>query len=163
MAQCYDCGAPCGKRHTTGWMNNHDFLCDKCARKRQSNAIKAFGGFVFLLFAVALSVGVAIGVLKPIAASAGYDAAKGLAIGLGIGGVVLFFILRYIAGKTDGCFVRMIVKLVGFVSYALGVGLLFLTFLLEGQLKSLVGENDSPEDCAAIANDAVQEVDVDAK
>ena len=86
-----------------------------------------------------------------------------MSIGLGICGVVLFFVLRYIAGKTDGCLVRMIIKIVGFVVYALGVGLLFMTFLLEGQLKILVGENDSPEDCAAIANDAVQEVDVDAK
>ena len=153
MEQCHECGAPCGKRHPLGWMNNNDFLCDKCARKRQSNAIKAFGGFVFLLFAVALSVGVAIGVLKPIAASAGYDAAKGLAIGLGIGGVVLFFVHRYIADKTDGCLVRMIVKLAGFISYALGIGLLFLTFLMEGQFKGLIGEKDSN------GNVAVEEVE----
>jgi len=148
MVQCHECGAPCGKRHPLGWMNNHDFLCDKCARKRQSNGIKAFGGFLFLLFAVALSVVVAITVLKPIATSSGYDTAKGLSIGLGIGGVVLFFVLRYIAGKTDGCLVRMIVKLVGFISYALGVGLLFLTFLMEGQLKNLVGVKDSNNNAA---------------
>ena len=155
MEQCCECGAPCGKRHTTGWMNNHDFLCDSCARKRQSNGIKAFFGFLFLLFAVALSVVVAITVLKPIAASAGYATAKGLAIGLGIGGVVLFFVLRYIAGKTSGCLFRMIVKMVGFVAYALGVGLLFLTFLLEGQLKNLVGVKGSDVDFSA-ASDATQ-------
>ena len=148
MEQCYDCGKPCGKRHTIGWMNNQDFLCDSCARKRQSNGIKAFGGFLFLLLAVALSVIVAITVLKPIAASSGYDTAKGLSIGLGIGGVVLFFVFRYIAGKASGCLFRMIIKMVGFIVYALGIGLLFLTFLLEDQFKSLVGVNDSDNNVA---------------
>ena len=143
MEQCYECGAPCGKRHPISWMNNEDFLCDSCARKRQKGFVKALGGFMFLLFAVALSVVVAITVLKPIAASYGYDTAKGLSIGLGIGGVVLFFVLRYIAGKTNGCLVRMAVKTVGFIAYAMGVGLLFLTVLLEGQLKNLIGVKDS--------------------
>lgn len=150
MEQCHECGAPCGKRNPLGWMNNQDFLCDKCARKRQSNGIKAIGGLLFLFFGIALSVIVAITVLKPIAASSGYDTAKGLSIGLGIGGVVLFFVLRYIAGKTSGCLVRMIVKLVGFLSYALGIGLLFLTFLLEGQLKNFVGVKDSDVNTPAV-------------
>ena len=73
----------------------------------------------------------------------GYDAARGVSIGLGIGGVVLFFVLRYVAGKTKGCLFRMLVKMVGFVAYALGIGLLFLTFLLGGQFKSLLGVKDS--------------------
>ena len=143
MEQCCECGKPCGRRHALGWMNNQDFLCDSCARKRQSVAIKAFGGFLFLLFAVLLSVVIAITVLKPIVVASGYDTAKGISIGLGIGGVILFFILRYVAGKTKGCLFRMIVKMVGFVTYALGIGLLFLTFLLEDQFKSLVGVKDS--------------------
>ena len=149
MAQCYDCGAPCGRRHTTGWMNNHDFLCDKCARKRQSNAVKAVGGFLFLMFAVALSVVVTLTVLKPIAAASGFETAKGVSIGLGIGGVVLFFVLRHIAGKTSGCLVRMIVKMAGFAVYALGIGLLFLTFLMGEQFKSLMGVKDSSGDVPA--------------
>lgn len=143
MEQCYECGKPCGRRHPMGWMNNQDFLCDSCASKRQSGAIKAAGGFLFLVFAVALSVAMAIGVLKPIATNSGYDTAKGISIGLGVGGVVLFFILRYVAGKASGCLIRMIAKLVGFVAYALGIGLLFLTFLLNDQFKSLVGVVDS--------------------
>ena len=143
MEQCYECGKPCGRRHTIGWMNNQDFLCDSCFSKRQSGAIKAFGGFLFLLFAVALSVVVAIFVLKPIASASGYDVARGVSIGLGIGGVVLFFVLRYVAGKTKGCLFRMLVKMVGFVTYALGVGLLFLTFLLSDQFKNLMGVEDS--------------------
>ena len=149
MAQCYDCGAPCGRRHTTGWMNNHDFLCDKCARKRQSNAVKAVGGFLFLMFAVALSVVVTLTVLKPIAAASGFEVAKGVSIGLGIGGVVLFFVCRYIAGKTSGCLIRMIVKVAGFAAYALGIGLLFLTFLMGEQFKSLMGVKDSSGDVPA--------------
>ena len=148
MEQCYECGKPCGRRHTIGWMNNHDFLCDSCARKRQSNGIKAFGGFLFLLFAVALSVVVALKVLGPIATASGYDTAKGVSIGLGIGGVVLYFIFRYFAGKASGCLFRMIVKMVGFIVYALGIGLLFLTFLLENQFKSLVGVKDSDNTAA---------------
>ena len=149
MEQCYDCGKPCGRRHTIGWMNNQDFLCDSCARKRQSNAVKAFGGFLFLIVAVALSVVVTLTVLKPIAATSGYDTARGVAIGLGIGGVVLFFVFRYIAGKTNGCLFRMIVKFVGFVAYALGVGLLFLTFLLNESFKGLMGVKDTANNAAA--------------
>lgn len=148
MEQCYDCGKPCGKRHTIGWMNNHDFLCDSCARKRQSNAVKAFGGFMFLFFAVALSIGVSIGVFKPMAMSSGFDAVRSASIGLGVGGIVLFFILRFVAGKTSGCLFRLVVKLVGFVAYALGIGLLFLTFLLEDQFKSLVGLEDAADKAA---------------
>lgn len=152
MEQCHECGAPCGKRHPLGWMNNHDFLCDSCARKRQSNGVKAFGGFLFLLFAVALSVIVSITILKPIVSSSGYATAKGLSIGLGIGGVVLFFILRYSAGKTSGCLVRIIIKMVGFIVYALGVGLLFLTFLMEGQFKGLVGVKDSDSNTSTVSD-----------
>lgn len=37
----------------------------------------------------------------------------------------------------------MIVKLVGFLAYALGVGLLFFTFLMEEPFKTLLGVNDS--------------------
>ena len=144
MEQCYDCGKPCGRRHTIGWMNNHDFLCDSCARKRQSNAVKAFGGFLFLMLAVALSVIVILTVLKPIAATSGYDTARGVSIGLGIGGVILFFVFRYIAGKANGCLFRMIVKLIGFLAYALGIGLLFVTFLLNEQFKGLMGIKDTP-------------------
>lgn len=149
MEQCCECGAPCGKRHTTGWMNNHDFLCDKCARKRQSNAVKAFGGFLFLVFAVALSVVTTLTVLKPIAVASGYDTAKGVSIGLGVGGVVLFFVFRYIAGKTSGCLFRILIKIVGFVVYALGIGLLFLTFLLDEQFKGLMGVKDSSNNAPA--------------
>ena len=152
MEQCYDCGKPCGKRHTIGWMNNHDFLCDSCARKRQSNGIKAFFGFLFLLFAVGLSVVVAITVLKPIAASSGYATTKGLSIGLGVGGVVLFFVLRYVAGKASGCIFRMIVKMAGFIVYALGIGLLFMTFLMEDQFKTLVGVKDLDNNAATEVN-----------
>ena len=139
MVQCYECGKPCGRRHTIGWMNNSDFLCDNCARKRTSNGIKAFGGFLFLLFAVLLSVIVALFVLKPMAVASGYGMAKSAAIGIGIGGVVLYFILRYVAGKATGCLFRMLVKLIGFLLYTLGVGMLFITFLLEDQFKGLVG------------------------
>ena len=139
MEQCYECGKPCGRRHSIGWMNNSEFLCDSCARKRTSNGIKAFGGFLFLLFAVLLSIAITLLVLKPIAAASGYDTAKSAAIGIGIGGVVLYFTLRYVAGKATGCLFRMIAKFIGFILYALGVGLLFITFLLEDQFKGLVG------------------------
>lgn len=158
MEQCYDCGAPCGRRHSLGWMNNQDFLCDKCARKRQSNGVKAFGGFLFLGLGLGLSAVIATTVLKPIAATSGYDAAKGMSIGLGIGGVVLFFIFRYIAGKTNGCLFRMIVKLVGFLAYALGVGLLFFTFLMEGQFKTFLGIKDSNDNTPAESNVPTEEV-----
>lgn len=152
MAQCCKCGKPCGRRHSNGWMNNSEFLCDSCARKCASNGIKAFGGFLFLLFAVLLSVVVALFVLKPIAASSGYDTAKSVAIGIGVGGVLLYFILRYIAGKATGCLFRMVVKFVGFILYSLGVGLLFITFLLEDQFKGLIEEE------SAKSNVSVEEV-----
>ena len=139
MVQCCECGKPCGRRHTIGWMNNSDFLCDSCARKRASNGIKAFGGFLFLCFAVLLSIVVAMTVVKPIAATSGYDMAKSVGIGIGIGGVVLYFVLRYVSGKITGCLFRMIVKFIGFLLYTLGVGMLFITFLLEDQFKSLIG------------------------
>ena len=149
MEQCYDCGAPCGRRHTIGWMNNSDFLCDSCARKRMSNGVKAFGGFQFLFLGVVLSVVVAMNVLKPIAAVSGYGTAKGVAIGIGVGGVVLYFVFRYVAGKTTGCLFRMIIKTVGFFAYALGIGLLFVTFLIEGQLKNLIGVTESDNNTPA--------------
>ena len=44
-----------------------------------------------------------------------------------------------VAGKATGCLFRMIAKFIGFILYALGVGLLFITFLLEDQFKGLVG------------------------
>lgn len=149
MEQCFDCGKPCGRRHAVSWMNNEDFLCDSCFNKRQTSAVKAFGGFLFLVFAVGLSWVVSLTVLKPIAAASGYDTAKSVAVGLGIGGVILFFILRYVAGRTAGCLFRMVVKLVGFLAYALGVGLLFLTFLMEDQLKDIVAVKDSNGNAAA--------------
>lgn len=153
MEQCYDCGAPCGRRHAvSGIFNNHDFLCDKCARKRQSNGGKAFLGFLFLGLAVGLSAVVICTVLKPIAASSGYGSARGLSIGLGIGGVILYFIFRFIADKTKGCLLRMIVKLVGFLAYALGVGLLFFTFLMEEPFKTFLGVKDSSDDATTEGN-----------
>lgn len=143
MEQCYDCGAPCGRRNpVSGLFNNNTFLCDKCARKRVSNGVKAFSGFLFLCLGVVLSAVVSCTVLKPIAASSGYDCARGLSIGLGIGGVVLHFISRFIADRTKGCLVRMIVKFVGFIAYALGVGLLIVTFLIEEPFKTLLGVKD---------------------
>ena len=147
MVQCNDCGAPCGRRNSVGGIfNNNVFLCDKCARKRLSNGVKAFGGFLFLCLGVGLSAVVICTVLKPIATSSGYDRARGLSIGLGIGGVVLYFIFRFIADKTKGCLVRMIVKFVGFIAYALGVGLLFFTFLMEKPYKTLLGVKDPSSD-----------------
>ena len=157
MEQCYDCGAPCGRRHSvSGIFNNNDFLCDKCARKRQSNGVKAFWGFLFLGLGLGLSAVVISTVLKPIAASSGYGSARGLSIGLGIGGVVLYFIFRFIADRTKGCLVRMIVKLVGFLAYALGVGLLFFTFLMEKPFKTFLGVTDSSNG-ATIENKAALE------
>ena len=157
MEQCYDCGAPCGRRNpVSGIFNNNDFLCDKCARKRLSNGVKAFGGFLFLGLGLGLSAIVISTVLKPIAASSGYGSARGLSIGLGIGGVVLYFIFRFIADRTKGCLVRMIVKLVGFLAYALGVGLLFFTFLMEKTFKTFLGVTDSSNG-ATIENKAALE------
>lgn len=153
MEQCYDCGAPCGRRHSVGGIfNNNDFLCDKCASKRQSNAVKAFGGLLFLGLGLGLSAVVISTVLKPIAVSSGYGSARGLSIGLGIGGVVLYSIFRFIADKTKGCLFRMIVKLVGFLAYALGVGLLFFTFLMEGTFKTLLDVTDSKSDVQTESN-----------
>ena len=101
------------------------------------------------MLAVALSVIVILTVLKPIAATSGYDTARGASIGLGIGGVILFFVFRYIAGKANGCLFRMIVKLIGFLAYALGIGLLFVTFLLNEQFKGLMGIKDTPSNAAS--------------
>ena len=96
-----------------------------------------------------MSAIVTLTVLKPIAAASGYDTARGVSIGLGIGGVILFFVFRYIAGKTNGCLFRMIVKLIGFLAYALGIGLLFVTFLLNEQFKGLMGVKDTPNNTAS--------------
>jgi len=146
MTQCYDCGAPCGKRHPTGWQNEH-FWCDKCARKHSKNAVQVIIGILFLAFAAVLTAIVACTILKPIASSSGYGTAKGLAIGFGVGGVVLYFVMRSFAGKVDGCLVRMVVKLLGFFAFALGVGMLIVTFLAEDTLKDCLGvkvANDAP-------------------
>ena len=158
MVQCDDCGAPCGRRNRVdGIFNNDRFLCDKCASKRRSDGLKAFGGFLFLCLGVGLSAVVICTVLKPIAASYGYDCARGLSIGLGVGGVVLYFIFRFIADKTKGCLVRMIVKFVGFIAYALGVGLLFFTFLMGKQFKTFLGVKDPSSDATTESNAPTEE------
>ena len=107
-----------------------------------SKAGKAFVGLCFLTVAVVMSVIFACMVLKPTAAASGYDAAKGLAIGVGVGGIVAYFVLRFLANRTSGCLFRMVFKLLAFVLYALGIGLLFTTFLLEDPFKSLLGVKD---------------------
>ena len=69
---------------------------------------------------------------------------------------MLYFIFRFIADRTKGCLVRMIVKLVGFLAYALGVGLLFFTFLMEKTFKTFLGVTDSSNG-ATIENKAALE------
>ena len=80
------------------------------------------------------------------AASSGYAAAKSMAIGVGVGGVIAYFILRFIANRTSGCLFRMVLKIVGWLLYTLGIGLLVTTFLLEDSLKKLIDvkENSAP-------------------
>lgn len=144
MIQCYDCGAPCGKRHPTGWRNEH-FWCDKCARKHTSNAFQVFIGVLFLAFSAIVTGIVGCTVLRPIAQASGYATAKFVAIGMGLGGIVLFVLFRIVAGKVSGCMARMLVKLIGFLAFALGVGMLVVTFMLENSLKGMlgVGEQDT--------------------
>jgi hypothetical protein len=43
----------------------------------------------------------------------------------------------------------MIVKLIGCLAYALGIGLLFVTFLLNEQFKGLMGVKDTPNNTAS--------------
>ena len=138
MEQCVDCGEPCGKRHPTG-LGAKTYLCDSCARKRANGKVQCVVGLIFLLFGAALSAVVTMTVLHPLAADSGYGAARGLAIGIGIGGVVLYFVLRSVAGRIDGCLLRMIVKFIGSISLATGIVMLFLTFLLEDQFKDMLG------------------------
>lgn len=148
MVQCEDCGAPCGTLYpaSQGIFNNGRFVCAKCHRARQSKAIKAFWGFWYLTCAVVASIVFAVYVLKPMAAYSGYDAARSLAIGVGVAGVIVYFILRFLANRTSGCLPRMVLKIVGWLLYTLGIGLLVTTFLLEDSLKKLIDvkENSAP-------------------
>ena len=81
-------------------------------------------------------------ILKPMAASSGYGTARSVAIGIGIGGIVSYFILRFIANRTSGCLFRMVLKIAGWLLYALGIGLLFSMFLLEDSMKDLMDVKD---------------------
>lgn len=148
MVQCYDCGAPCGKRHPTGWRNEH-FWCDACARKHSSNAFQCFIGMLFLGFSAILTGIVSCTGLRMVATQFGYGTAKIVALGLGFGGVVLYFVFRTIAGKTNGCLFRMLVKFVGFILFALGVGMLIVVFLAEGTFKECVGVEKATENVPA--------------
>ena len=138
MATCYDCGAPCGKRNPTGWRNEH-FWCDRCARKHANSAVQLILGIIFLAFSAIVTAIVCCTVFRPLVPSLGYGTVKVLAIGSGVGGVVLFMVLRSVAARTDGCLFRMLVKFVGFLLLALGVGLLITVFLAESTFKASLG------------------------
>ena len=150
MTQCQDCGRPCGTRHPVGFSGG--YYCNECYQKHQSNVLKCIGGLLFLTFAVILTAIVSFTLLKPIAATMGYATAKYTAIGLGIGGCVGYFVLRDIAGRVSGCLFRVSIRLLGFLVYALGVGMLFTVFLCEDQLKSCCGVATDSEVSAKTTN-----------
>lgn len=152
MAQCEDCGAPCGKLYpaSQGLFNNGRFVCGKCHRARMSKAKQAFVGFWFLTCAVAVSIAFTVYVLKPMAASSGYDAARSMSIGVGVVGVIAYFIFRFIANRTSGCLPRMVLKIAAWLLYALGIGLLFTTFLLEDSMKKLMDVKDGAAPVAEV-------------
>ena len=137
VVQCQDCGRLCGTRHSAGLFGG--YYCNECYRKHQSNAWKCIGGVIFLALAAILSAIVSCTVLRHIASSMGFATAKYTAIGLGVGGCIMHFVLRSIAGKVSGCLFRAPIKLLGLMVYALGVGMLILTFLCENQLKACCG------------------------
>ena len=155
MIQCEDCGAPCGTLYPAshGIFNNGRFVCGKCHRARQSNAIKAFGGFWFLAGAVVTAIVFTLFILKPMAASSGYDTARSVAIGIGIGGIVSYFILRFIANRNSGCLFRMVLKIAGWLLYTLGIGLLVSTFVLEDSMKGLMGVKDGAAPVAEVSSE----------
>jgi len=150
MTQCQDCGCLCGTRHSAGLFGG--YYCNECYQKHQSNAWKCIGGVLFLALAAILTAIVSCTLLKQIAALMGYATAKYTAIGLGVGGCVGYFVLRNIAGKVSGCLFRAPIKLLGFLVYALGVGMLIVTFLCEGQLKSCCGVAADSEGSAETTN-----------
>ena len=152
MIQCYDCGAPCGKRHPTGLRGEH-FWCDKCARKHTSAQWQTILGLIFLAFAACISGIFSCTVLRWLAGSVGYTTTKYVAIGSGVGGVVLYAIFRSLAGKANGCLFRLLVKFLGFISLALGVGMLIVVFLLESTFKDMVmeGNEDNGTPAAEVA------------
>lgn len=155
MVQCEDCGAPCGTLYpaSQGIFNNGRFVCGKCHRARQSKAIKAFWGFWFLFCAVIVASIFILYILKPMAASSGYAAAKSMAIGVGVGGVIAYFILRFIANRTSGCLFRMVLKIAGWLLYTLGIGLLVSTFVLEDSMKGLMGVKDGAAPVAEVSSE----------
>lgn len=152
MVQCYDCGALCGKSNPTSWRNEH-FWCDKCARKHSKATAQFILGMLFLVFAAVLAGAFACVVLRPIASAAGYDTAKGCAIGFGIGGIAVYAYMRHLAKTVDGCLVRMITKTVGFLALATGIGLLIVTFFKENVLKNIVCVETSNESSAAVQSE----------
>lgn len=145
MATCVDCGRLCGTRHTVGWRPDSGYLCPKCASKRQSNAFKVILGVIFLAFAAILSSIVVMTVIKPIVGAQGFDFGRNIALGIGVGGIVIYVLTRFATNRISGCFFRMLLKFVGFVFYALGVGLLIIIFLLSGEFKDMVGAAPSNE------------------
>ena len=152
MVQCYDCGALCGKSNPTSWRNEH-FWCDKCARKHSKATAQFILGMLFLIFAAVLAGAFACVVLRPIASAAGYDTAKGCAIGFGIGWIAVYAYMRHLAKTVDGCLVRMITKTVGFLALATGIGLLIVTFFKENVLKNIVCVETSNESSAAVQSE----------
>ena len=148
MIQCYDCGAPCGRRHPTGWRGEH-FWCDKCARKHTSAQWQTILGVIFLAFTACISGIFSCTVLRGLAGSVGYTTTKYVAIGSGVGGVVLYVIFRALAGKASGCLFRLLVKFLGFISLALGVGMLIVVFLLESTFKDMVMEGNETNETPA--------------
>lgn len=143
MAQCQECGCLCGTRHSASMWGG--YYCDDCYEKHQSNAMKCIGGIIFLCIAAVLTGVVALLLLKPITASVGYSVARGTAIGIGIGGCIGYFVFRNLAGKTSGCLTRAFFKLVGFLVYALGVGMLIVSIFCNDQLKSCCGVEEAAQ------------------
>lgn len=144
MVQCHDCGALCGKNNPTSWRND-SFWCNKCARKHRSNAIAVIKGLIFLAFSAVVTGVIAATVLKSIGKVFGYNGVSIAAIGLGVGGVVLYFVMRTIAARTDGCLARMFIKLLGFLAYAMGVGMIIMSIFLRDQLRELCVEEKSSQ------------------
>lgn len=92
--------------------------------------------------------------LRGLAGVIGYDATRIATVALGIGGIVGFFVLRKVAGNIDGCLVRMLTKLVGWLVYAAGIGLLILSLFLGDQFKACLGVEDKPAADATPAAEA---------
>lgn len=149
MSCCAKCGkilAPGeGKVSCLGNFRHPGLVCTSC-EKEARNAVGAFFYLVFGMIIGAVTSGVAAGIVgNALSDSIGYAGVKGIAIGLMVGGAVLFAVCHFIGKHISGCVAKLFFALIGFVALWFAIGMAFMTFYNDGNfLKKVCGVQEDP-------------------